>query len=193
MTNYHLTRQTAFGVDAAAVRTVGTATLRELPNIALASVTARKGQGDVVAAAIGTKFGAPCAVGAFVQGDQLSAFWTGPNQWFVMANHEDLAAELKADLGDTASVTEQNDGWVVFELTGEALSNVLERLCNVDLSTLGEGRAQRTLIEHIPCFVLSVDRGRMYRLACGRSYALSFVHAIELALKAANALKADAS
>ena len=191
MTELTLTRRTAFGAIEPQIRAVGNTTLSERPDVALASLTARNGKGAAIAAEIETRCGAPCPVGSFVQSDGMSAVWTGPNQWFLLADHseyEQLSTALKTDLGDTASVTEQNDGWVVFDLTGDALRDILERLCNVDLTALGAGRAQRTVIEHVPCFLLSLEPNRSYRLLCGRSYAASFIHAISLAMEAAHSL-----
>jgi sarcosine oxidase subunit gamma len=103
---------------------------------------------------------------------------------------EALASTLKADLGDAASVTDQSGGWVLFELTGETLAPVLERLCNIDLTALSAGKAQRTVIEHIGCFVLCETPQQSYRLLCGRSYALSFVHAVETAMNSVDAVTA---
>ena len=191
MADYRLRPRTAFGAETPRAITHGAASLTERPDLAIASVAARAGQGAHVASVIEARLGAACPVSAFVEGPELSAFWTGPDQWFVIGDHvrhERLAETLEADLGALASVTEQNDGWVVFDLTGEALGRLLERLCNIDLSAFHAGRAQRTVIEHVPSYVLCRETERSYRLLCARSYALSFAHGLELAMETAASL-----
>lgn len=189
MTDFALKPRTAFGLENARAVTHGAATLTERPEIAIASVTARADQGDAVAAVITARCGAPCPVAGYVTGEAFNAFWTGPEQWFVMADHEQHelpATDLKGELGPKASVTDQSDGWVVFDLQGPALTPILEKLANIDLAAFTTGRAQRTVIEHVSCFVLCDAPGQSYRLLCGRSFASSFVHAVETAMKAAN-------
>ncbi|MEE2944749.1 MAG: sarcosine oxidase subunit gamma [Pseudomonadota bacterium] len=189
MTNYRLSPRTAFGASEPMRATIGKATLTERPEFSIASVTARAEQGGIAAKLTS---GVDVSGSEFVQTDTRTVFWTGPNQWFVLDDHstdETLAQTLKADLGAAASVTEQNDGWVVFDLTGEDLDEVLERLCSINLSELARGRAQRTVIEHVGSFVLCLEQGRSYRLLCGRSFAPSFAHAIKEIMVSVNAQK----
>ncbi|NSY39337.1 sarcosine oxidase subunit gamma [Leisingera sp. ANG59] len=181
MTEYRLFPRTAFGAESAHSVSIAGVTLTERPDVALASVAARTGEAEI-AGTMAELCGGPCGVGQYKEGAPFSTFWSGPDQWFVLADHaahETLAAELQARLGDRASVTEQNDGWVVFDLTGNALTPMLERLCNIDLARFEAGQAQRCVIEHISSFVLCRDPGLSYRLMCGRSFARSFAHAVE--------------
>ncbi|SMX30503.1 Sarcosine oxidase, gamma subunit family [Pelagimonas phthalicica] len=179
MTKYTLFPRTAFGRDAAMIDQIGSATLSERPDFAIASVAERAGQGDLSPVLTGA---AAVAVSEWQDGLGRTVFWSGPNQWFVLADHdrsEMLAAELKTELGDQASVTEQNDGWVVFDLQGADLTPILERLCPINLAEFGANRVQRTVIDHVGCFVLCLEPGRSYRLLCGRSFAGSFAHGIK--------------
>ncbi len=193
MTEFTLTPRTAFGQTEPLEISGSAASLTERPDMAIASVAARKGAADAVESWIERSCGAPCPVAGYATGPERSAFWSGPDQWFVMQDGaEALASRIKAELGDAASVTDQSGGWVLFDLTGETLAPVLERLCNIDLNTLSAGKAQRTVIEHIGCFVLCETPQRSYRLLCGQSYALSFVHAIETAMNSVDAFM-DAS
>ena len=190
MTNYRLSPRTAFGASEPIQETIGSATLTERPDFAIASVAARNGQAGIAPKLTG---GADVAVSDVVQAGARTVFWTGPDQWFVLDDHgtqETLAQALKSELGDAASVTEQNDGWVVFDLTGAELSKILERLCAVNLSEFQAGHAQRTVIEHVGCFVLCLEQGSAYRLLCGRSFAQSFVHAIKEIMVSVNAQEA---
>lgn len=178
MPDYQLIPRTAFGDDQALVTEIGAAKLTERPDFSIASVSSRAGQGDISSAL--TK-GDSVGVSQFVHTDDRCVFWTGPDQWFVMGDHateENLAQSLSADLGSASTITKQNDGWVVFDLTGDNLNNVLERLCLINLAAFSAGSVQRTVIEHIGCYVLCLDKNTTYRLLCGRSYAVSFAHAI---------------
>lgn len=184
MAEFILSARTSFGATAAKVVSCGAVTLTERPDIVLASVAARAGQSEPVRTNIESRCGAPCPVSGYLTGPPNAVFWTGPDQWMVMSDQAvDLPAALKAEMGPAASVTDQTGGWVVFDLKGQDLTQTLERLCNIDLNRFGSGRAQRSVIEHIPCFVLCETPNLSYRLLCGRSFALSFAHAIETAMQ----------
>ncbi len=188
-----LTPRSALGGDAPGVDTVGAFRLEERPDVAIASVAARTGRGEETAARLGALVGQAPGVGALAQGEALEAFWVGPGQWFVLADHGAdalVAARLKAQVGDAASITEQNDGWVCLELSGEGLGAVLERLTNVDIARIGAGAAIRTTIEHIGCFLLVDAPGARYRLLSARSFARSLRHALTTAMWSVDALRA---
>jgi len=164
------------------------------PGLALASVAARTGKEGEAAARLADLLGTDLPLpGALSKGAEHSAFWTGRNQWMIAADHEThehLAAELKSVLEDTASVTEQNDGWVCLDLIGPDLPRVLERLMHADTTALKEGAAIRTVIEHIGCFVLCLETDRHYRLFAGRSYGGSLFHALREGLRSTVAMQA---
>ncbi len=101
--------------------------------------------------------------------------------WFVeapFASHELIADLLKASLGDAASVTEQTDAWVAFDLAAADLAPLLERLCNVDLPSVPNGYATRTVMEHLGVYLVKLDQGAV-RLYGPRSSAQSLLHALE--------------
>jgi sarcosine oxidase subunit gamma len=185
VSEYRLTPRTAFGAEAPHVVSHGAARLEERPGVALASVAARAGQADAVAAALTALTGGEAGIGGFYDGTPIALFWSGPSQWFAMADRggDDMLADtLKAHLGDAASITDQSDGWVAFDLTGARLEAVLERLCNVDLAGFGAGGAVRTVIGHMPAFVLCRSPGAACRLLCMRSMATGFAHAVGTAM-----------
>ncbi|GGE48674.1 sarcosine oxidase subunit gamma [Actibacterium pelagium] len=191
MSEIRLTQITAFGRVEAQTASFGDVTLTERPDLAIASVAARHGQESTVRSTLEQMVGGALEVSSFREGNRFSAFWTGPSQWFVMADHDDyetLAASLKETLSRAASITEQNDGWVGFDMDGTDCDAVLERLCNIDLSGFTSGRAQRTVIEHVSCFVLCRKQGCAYRIFCGRSYALSLWHALATTVASATAV-----
>jgi sarcosine oxidase, subunit gamma len=182
-----LRAMTALGAHEPAVLTVGPLTITERTDVALASVAARRGRmGDLTKAAKGA--GIPLPDPARYQTDApWSAFWVAPEMWFVeapFATHQLIADQLKAKLADAASITEQTDAWVVFDLAAADLSQVLERLCNVDFRAVPDGHATRTVIDHLGCYL--VRRGAAdLRLFGPRSSAGSLLHALEAAARSA--------
>ncbi|SEK28228.1 sarcosine oxidase subunit gamma [Roseovarius azorensis] len=180
---------TSLGANAARLDCVGAVTLTEVPDWALASVTARLGQEDACRVALATLLGVELpGPGGMVAGPEVSAFWTAPDQWMVEAPyeaHQDLARAVKEVMGDTASVTEQSDGWCRFDIEGEGLGAVFERLCNLDLATAAPGSASRTAIEHMGCFVLCRTAGGHISVIGPRSSAGSLHHALLTAMSSA--------
>ena len=177
---------TALGRDTARVDTIGTMTITERPDVALASVTARlnaeKKSATAFKKATGLAF--PVAMASTTKSG-MTAYWTGPNQCMLEApfdSHETLAVDLASTLTGIASVTEQSDGWVRFDLAGTACHDVFERLCAVDTRNMDTGAVQRTTVEHLGSFV--VNRGdNMFSITAPRSSADSLHHALILAAK----------
>lgn len=162
-------------------------TLRENPDLAMASVAIRTGRDKDFAKAAKKLFGGALPKpGGMAGAGEWTAFWTGPGQWMVtaaFASHEDIARIVKAGLGDTASVTEQTDGWVRFEIDGRRAMDMLERLCAVDIRVMQSGAATRTVIEHLGSFVLCLTAGQAFSIITLRSAAGSMHHALVTAMK----------
>lgn len=194
MPDYRLTQSVPGSKTGEAAYSVGDFNLAVEPGLALASVAARTGKEGEAATRLADILGTGLPLpGALSKGAEHSAFWTGRDQWMIAADHEThehLAAELKSALEDTASVTEQNDGWICLDLTGPDLPRVFERLMHADTSALKEGTAIRTVIEHIGCFVLCLETDRHYRLFAGRSYGRSLFHALSEGLRSTVAIQA---
>lgn len=179
---------TALGGTAPREDTVGSVTLTEKPGFALASVAARMGQEDACRAHLKDVIGAVPAPGKIHLHDPEAGFWMGPDLWMVGApfeTHEDLADQLKARFGETASITEQTDAWVVFDLRGAGMEDVIERLCAVDIRAMKTGDGTRTVIDHLGCFVLRRDPEDWVRILGPRSSAGSLHHAILTAMYSA--------
>ena len=187
MAEHALTPLCALGGDKPATHLIGGITIAENPRLAMASLTARAGRDKDVARA-GKKlmgFDLP-GPGAMAATGDWAGFWTGPGQWMLtapFASHEDIAGLVKDAVKDAASVTEQTDGWVRFEVTGARVPDMLERLCNVDVRAMQAGQAVRSQIEHLGTFVLCQKAGAAFGLITLRSAAASMVHALETAAK----------
>lgn len=184
---HDLTMTHALGGAAPQVDVIGTLTISEHPGLALASVAARLGQETACANGLKSLLGQyPPGPGQAVLHDPEAAFWMGPDQWMVGApadTHEDLADQLKARLGNAASVTEQSGGWVVFDVVGSAMPDMCELLCAVPIRRMKAGAAQRTMIHQLGCFVLRRTDADHIRILGPRASAQSLHHALITAAK----------
>jgi sarcosine oxidase subunit gamma len=146
--------------------------IAEVTDIALASLARREGERetfDRVAGDAGIPLPDPQRR---AKGNTWSALWAGSDMWFVeapLASHEDIAAILRDAFGESASITEQTDGWARFRVSGR-IPALLERLCNVDPNHLAPGAAIRTVIGHVGVFIL-VDAPDRIDLLSPRSMA----------------------
>jgi len=161
--------------------------IRENPDFAMASVAIRMGRDADFAPKAATLFGmALPGPGDMSGAGDWSAFWTGPGQWMVTApyaSHEDISRIVKTGLSDTASVTEQTDGWVRFDIEGPRAMDMFERLSNVDVRTMKAGQATRTQVEHLGSFLLCHSAAMRFSLITLRSGADSMHHALMTAAK----------
>ena len=153
---------TALGNAVAHAETLGALTIRENPDLALASLALRKGQ------AAPAPFGMTLPdVGVAVTKDGYGAFWTGRNQWMIEAEGKadmDFAASLGAE-APGQSVTEQTDGWVAFDIISDQgaapIEALMRKLVNIDTRSFAAGHARRTLLGHLAVFVIRRSEDRM--------------------------------
>lgn len=173
---------TALGHEAPQTVTIGACTITERFDLALASVAVRRGrEKDLVKAAKTAGLPLP-GPATFATGTPYSAFWITPEMWMVQApfaSHEDIAAHLKSALGDAASITEQTDAWVRFDITAPELAPLTERLTNLDLATKPDGFAARTVIDHLGVYLIKAS-GTDITLYGPRASAQSLLHALEV-------------
>lgn len=179
---------TALGAHAPRVDQHGPVTLTEVTRLAIASVQARLGHEAACQTHLANLLDSHApTVSELVMHDPEAAFWIGPDQWMVGApydSHEDLAAQLVTRFDGTASITEQNDAWAVFDLQGD-VEPVMELLCPINIRAMPEQTAQRTSIHHISCFVTRRAADHL-RILGPRSSAGSLHHALLTAMKAAH-------
>jgi sarcosine oxidase subunit gamma len=177
---------TALGKSAPLRETLGPWELVEVTDVALASLSPRRGrEAEVAEVAKAAMLPLP-GVGMSAKAEPYGAFWLTPDMWMIeapFASHEDIRAKLVQAFGDAASVTEQTDAWVRFDLSGPGLERVFAKLCNVDLAAAPEGYATRTVIEHMGCYLIKRAKASSWGVTLygARSMAGSLHHAIHLA------------
>lgn len=169
------------------VDTIGAIRIAEVTDTAIASVTTRLGKEKPFLAAAKKFFGVALpSPGTWAAGKDYVLIWTGPNQWFAeapFATHEDIAHIVKIGLGDSASVTEQTDGWARFDVEGATVVDMLERLCPAPIRRMTTAEATRTIMEHIGCFMVCRAAGARFSVICPRSFAGSLHHALHVAAR----------
>lgn len=175
MPDHRLKPLTPLGNAAPQTDSIGDVTITENIGVALASLATRKGcEAGVATAAKALHISLP---GPGHASD--TALWLAPDQWMIeapFATHEDIVGYLKPAFGDTASITEQTDAWVRFDLTGANLHGLFERLCNLDTRAMKPGHGTRTMIEHLGCYVIC--KGDGFTILGPRSSAKSLHHAL---------------
>ena len=105
-----------------------------------------------------------------------TACWTGC--WAACLRPVALSEQMKNLFGAAASVTEQTGAWVCFDITGPAMPDLCERLCNVPIRRMQAGDAQRTVIHHLGCFVIRQQAADHIRILGPRASAASLHHAL---------------
>lgn len=178
---HDLTPTTALGGTQPRVDTIGTMTITENADVALASVAARIGGEKKTVQVLKKLLGDVPGPGRAQLNDPEAGFWMGPDQWMIgapMDSHELLADDLKAKLGDVASVTEQSGAWVVFDVVGTHMIDMMERICPAPVRRMVAGDAQRCTIHHLSCFVIRREADDHVRIFGPRASAGSLHHAL---------------
>ena len=177
----------------AQIKEIKGVTISEMPEFAYASLAMRLGK------KIGFRRAAKKAIGMLppTPGESLkikigkgflTVFWTGVDQWMVeapSATHADIAVQLKNTFNDNASVTEQNDGLVRFDLKGKRSVTVLERLSAADSAKMHAGAVTRTSIQHVSCFLICRKPSKHFSFICPYSFAEHLYQSIVTTAKSA--------
>ena len=138
----------------------------------LVSVLARKGRVAEVQKAVRAQFGADLPdAPRHLRIGKVSMLGIGPGRWlFAGAAPEELTM-----LKGLASLSEQGDGYALFEIWGPALYPVLAKGVALDMETFPDDGAAVTAIAHIGA-VLWKSAAERVVIAVFRSYASSFWH-----------------
>jgi sarcosine oxidase subunit gamma len=159
----------------------------ERAGLSIASLSVRRGQGAAVRDRVAADFGIALPDGARrVAAGAVAAAGTGPGTWlFTRENGANgLAADLKAAVGDTASVADQSDAYAVLRLTGPELRETLAKLVPLDLHprAFKVGDVAATLASQIGVLLWRLEDGAegqpVVELAVPRSMAGSLWQAL---------------
>ena len=179
-----LTPLTALGGITAYDETIGGIRIAEIADTCLASLAMRCGQAagfrKAAKKALGTDLPAPCQrTGNGTRG----VIWMGPDQFLVEAETgtTDLATGLADTFGVAASITDQSDAWVRFDITGRDVPAMLERLSAADTRQMQGGAAVRTPVHHMLCVLVCRDAGIGFTVYGPRASAQSLHHALTAA------------
>ena len=173
----------ALGKRTAYSERIGAIDIKEVQDVAIASVFARRGQ-DLTAEMKNLLGARPPIAGQAVLKDDFNAIWMAADQWLVFASeqtHTDLVSEIKETLRDRVSITEQSDAWFCLDVAGDSVVDLCERLCAVPVRRMSEGGATRTTVHQMGCFIACIEAGQKMRFFAPRSSAGSFLHAVTTA------------
>lgn len=139
---------------------------------AMVSVLARKGRGPELRQAVRGHFGLDLPDGpGCVRAGKRTLLGIGPGRWLFLG----VPIEELAPLRGMASLSDQGDGYAVFELWGPQLQAVLAKGVPLDLRNFAGDAAAVTSIAHIGAIVWKSAPERV-AIAVFRSYAGSFWH-----------------
>lgn len=172
---------TALGGTEPCIVTYDHVTITENDGVALASVSARMGKEAACHKILKKLLGAVPETGRAVLHDPEAGFCMGPDQWLLGAprdTHELLADQLEELFRDNASITEQSGAWVCFDITGFAMEDLCERLCNVPIRQMVSGDVARTVIHQLGCFVIRHQAEDHIRILGPRASAATLHHAL---------------
>jgi sarcosine oxidase subunit gamma len=158
--------------------------VREHRGRLLASLVARRGTTQALAAATERSFGvrlptSPRVVAASGSDGPVSFIGSGPAQWLIESGAGSLTVEeLQSIFADTASVFEQSDSRLLLDVSGPRVRDTLAKGLPIDLDPVAfkPGDAAITTANHISVQIWQLSGEPVYRLAVPRSYFGSFWH-----------------
>ena len=158
----------------------------ELHERTTALIALRPGREAALAEALRSHFGlALPAMGAFTQAHGLLLARAAPHQMLAMRDGTaaTLLEELQTALGEQAGIIDLSDARIGVRIAGPRARERLASLLPIDLhpAALRPGACAHTVMAHIGVLVLLLDDAPTFEVQCARSYAGSFLRALELA------------
>jgi heterotetrameric sarcosine oxidase gamma subunit len=158
--------------------------------LGMATVLERKGQGAALAERVREHFGIDLPSGPRrVASGSLAFAGIGVGKWLGSAESDSDAfvCQLRAELGDLASVVDQADGYAVLRMTGPKVRQLLGKLVPIDVHprAFQIGDVAVTVSAHIGVTLWRLpDRGDgapVFEVAAPRSMARSLWHGVATA------------
>ena len=151
--------------------------IEERTDLALATVTARRGAEQNLKRVVAEAYGAALPDGPRVAAKNGVSFaGIGVGQWLAAAEASAEAAfvsGLRVRLAGLASIADQSDGRVVLRLSGDRIRTVLAKGVPVDLHprSFKTGDVASTLVAHIGVQIQQLDDQPTFQLMAFRSLA----------------------
>jgi sarcosine oxidase subunit gamma len=161
-------------------------TLREVRDIALVQVMARRGQAAATAKAAKKLFGIePPATPKAVTAKTATLIWSGADQFLAFAPHsgDEFYAKLANAFAGIASLSDQSDGRCALRISGPRARDAMAKFCALDLddTVFPVGAAAATAIDHTNASIWrSADEAgeAVYNLLVFTSFSDSLWHMI---------------
>jgi sarcosine oxidase, subunit gamma len=150
----------------------GFARVNEIGPIGMITLRAKglKGLDKAVKAAVGTKLPAPRRIEI---AGQMACGWMSPDEYLLVMPYEKVGSALeaiaKALKGEHHLAVDVSDARAVFRIEGPRASDVLRKLCPVDIDRLEQGELRRTRTAQVAAAFWQDGAG--YTLVCFRSVA----------------------
>lgn len=166
-------------LEGAVPKQAGGVFLREAAPQFITAILPQKGAEKDLSAALKSAHGmALPGVGKTSGKAALRCLWAGRATYF-------LVGETAADpaLSKCAALVDQSDAWAVMSLEGAAATEVLARLCPLDLrdSQFKRGQTARSEVAHMMAVITRTTRG--FEIMVMRSFARTAAHHIDEAMK----------
>jgi heterotetrameric sarcosine oxidase gamma subunit len=159
----------------------------ERDGLGIATVIVGRGQVAALTQRVRERFGIVLPHGPYRAAAGGVAFaGTGPETWLGTQEQggNKFAASLKVEIGSTASVSDQSDGYAILRLTGPKLRDTLARIIpiDVDLRAFKPGDVAATVASHMEATLWRIedapDGAPVFEIAVFRSLAGSFWHSL---------------
>jgi sarcosine oxidase subunit gamma len=149
----------------------------ERTGLGLASVGARRGARDPLAAAVRAAYAIELpATPRLAQGAGLAMIWTGSEQWLALASEEPaqgMEALLQPLIGAHAAIADQSHARLILRLSGPRVRDVLAKGLPIDLHprVFQPGDTAVSQIGHIGVHIWQLDAAPTYEVAAFRGFA----------------------
>jgi sarcosine oxidase subunit gamma len=159
--------------------------VRAVHDVAVATVTARRGQVRALADKVRQDFGIELPEGPKRVGNgDLSFTWSGPARWRVMRAggvSAQFEGELMAAFAGLATVVEQSHALAILRLSGPKVRETLAKGFAIDLHprAFAAGHTAMTTVSHIAVQITQLSDEPAFEVAVPRSLAGSFWHWLE--------------
>jgi heterotetrameric sarcosine oxidase gamma subunit len=142
----------------------------------VATVLARKGKIAELADRIGLGFGVALSDRPKrTHRNGVTFLGLGPGKWLAMSEQSGFVADLAARLAGLASVVEQSDALAILQLSGPALSAILEKGFQIDLGSFAIDDCAVTSVNHLGATIWKTHDD-CFEIAVSRSSVDSFLH-----------------